>query len=174
MDIIAYKLNHQPFIDDYKTLCHAPFGDFLLISITFTLNPINNKLDILSQYRLMIQEIKYSSMFNHRYNNKKETWTINYGFETILMCPELTSNLNMHLHAVMKIHKSQVDIIYNEFKRVCHNSKVLGRQFTFKPVNDTQKDRSRVADYPFKDTDNLLRFPDSKKIYYYKLSRKNI
>lgn len=173
MEYKAYKLNDQSFMDDYKHTClNIPFTESTLFSVTFTLNPKCNSLDILTQYKKMIQCIKYSSIFHHRYNNKKITWSPNYGFQLVYLCPELTEKINIHLHGIMLIRNDQIDIIHNEIKRFVNSSEVVGKQYAFKPVNDTLKDRSKVADYPFKDTDQLLKFPDSKNIYYF--SGKNI
>lgn len=80
--------------------------------------------------------------------------------------------MNIHLHGILIVDDCQIQVIHNEIKRVCNSSEILGRQFAFKPINDTPKDRSRIADYPFKDTDQLLKFPDSNRIYY--ISIKNI
>jgi len=174
MDIIAYKLNSDKFIKLYKDVCMTtPIGLYnkTLISVTFTLNPKCYNLDILTQYQKIIREIKCSSIYHHRYNSKKETWSINQGFHELYLCPELTQKMVVHLHGVLVIDECQIHIIHNEIKRVCNNSEILGRQFAFKPINDTLKDRSRLADYPFKDTEELLKFPDSNRIYYISIKK---
>jgi len=126
-----------------------------------------NKADILTQYRSIIKEIKGSNLFYYKTHHKDINFTIHPGFAQLMLAPELTKTVNIHLHGILVIDPTYNEYFRNELRRFCWNNKVIGRQFSFNIVNDTLKDRTDVAKYPFKDTDQLLKFPDSNKIYYY-------
>jgi hypothetical protein len=166
LSIEAYHLNATKFITLYSQICHAAKQ---LISITFTLNPRLNNADILTQYRSIIKEIKGSNLFYYKAHNKDTAFSIHPGFSQMMLAPELTKTINIHLHGILIIDPQYNEYFRNELRRFCWNNQVLGRQFAFNVVNDTLKDRTSVAKYPFKDTDQLLKFPDSAKIYYYNI-----
>lgn len=167
LETSVYKLHDKTYQNRYKELIlTSSFEEVNIIHLTLTLNPLLNKADILSQYRQMIHAIKTSGIFAYKIN-RKETWTVHPCFDKLYLIPELTSTINIHLHGILICHKSAVAHFQNEFRRMCWNSPILGRQHSFNVVNDTVKDRARVAEYAFKDIDELSKFPDSNKIYYY-------
>lgn len=167
MNIEAFHLNNTKFIRLYTQQCTSAKH---LISITFTLNPRLNNADILTQYRSMIIEIKGSNLFYYKTHHKDTAFTIHPGFVSLMLAPELTKTINIHLHGILVIDPAYNEYFRNELRRFCWNNPTIGRQFSFNPVNDTLKDRTSVAKYPFKDTNELLKFPDSSKIYYYNFS----
>ncbi len=167
LEIEAFRLKDTKFITLYRQECHSAKQ---VISITFTLNPSMNNADILTQYRAVIKEIKGSNLFYYKTHHRDSGFTIHPGFSTLLIAPELTKTINIHFHGILIIDPKDNEYFRNEIRRFCWNSKILGRQYAFNVVNDTFKDRSHVSDYPFKDTEELLKFPDSNKIYYYKFN----
>jgi len=167
MNIEAFHLNNTKFIQLYTQQCTSAKN---LISVTFTLNPRLNNADILTQYRSIIKEIKGSNLFYYKTNHKDTAFTIHPGFVSLMLAPELTKTINIHLHGILIIDPVYTEYFRNEIRRFCWNNPVIGRQFAFNPVNDTLKDRTNVAKYPFKDTNELLKFPDCSKIYYYNFS----
>lgn len=164
LEIDAYHINNTKFIKSYNKTCHESEQ---IISITFTLNPKMNNADILTQYRSMIKEIKGSNLFYYKTHHKDTAFSIHPGFIKLMICPELTRTLNSHIHGILIIDPKYNDYFKNEIRRLCWNNEVLGRQFAFNVVNDLLKDREAVAKYPFKDTNELLKFTDSGKMYYY-------
>lgn len=167
LETLVYKLKDPTYENRYKELVTtSSFEEMSIIHLTLTLNPLLNKADILTQWRQMIHAIKTSGIWAYKINNKA-SWTVHPSFDKIYLVPELTSQVNIHLHGLLICHKSSVAYFQNEFRRMCWNNPILGRQHSFNVVNDTFKDRARVAEYAFKDVEELLKFPDSKKIYYF-------
>jgi len=166
MNIEAFHLNSKKFVEQYTQQCHTA-KDKTLISITFTLNPRMNNADILTQYRSLIKEIKSSNLFYYKTHHKDVGFTIHPGFIRLMLAPELTKTINVHLHGILVVAPEWVQYFKNEVRRICWDNPILGRQHAFHVVSHTLKDRTAVAKYPFKDTDQLLKFPDSAKIYYY-------
>lgn len=167
LETFVYKLGDKTYQNRYNELITtSSFQDSHIIHLTLTLNPLLNKADILTQWRQMIHAIKTSGIFAYKIN-KKATWTVHPSFEKLYLIPELTKTINIHLHGILICHKSAVPYFQNEFRRMCWNSPILGRQHSFNVVNDSFKDRTRVAEYAFKDIDELKKFPVSEKIYYY-------
>jgi len=171
----AYHLNDSKFKELYtKELTEPRFPASLVqISITFTLHPIMNKADILTQYRAMIKEIRSSNIFFYKAHRKAPTFTIHPGFDSIYLCPELTSSINTHIHGILIIKRDSIDYFNNEIRKLLWNSKVLGRQFSYTHIDDKSY-REAMCKYPFKDTDQLLKFPCSDKMYYFRIQDKNI
>lgn len=159
-------LNNQPFMDKYKEIC---YNEETILHLTFTLNPKMNRADMLTQYRSMIKEIKGSRIF---YYKTKNDFQMHPGFHRLMLIPELTKTINIHLHGILVIDKPYISYFINELKRLCWNNEVLGRQASFNLVNDTLKDRTNVANYAFKDIQELMKFPDSKKMGFHSFSRK--
>jgi hypothetical protein len=124
---------------------------------------------MLTQFRAMIHEIKSSRIF---YYKTKHEFQMHPGFHKLMLIPELTKTINIHLHGILVIDKPYISYFINELKRLCWNNPVLGRQMSANLVNDTTKDRQNVAVYAFKDLKELMKFPDSKKMGFHRYSRK--
>lgn len=165
LEIEAFHLKNTKFKESYMKECHDGHE---IYHLTFTLNPALNNADILTQYRLAIKEIKSSNIFYYK-NNKKDTYkfTIHPGFYRLMLVPELTKTINIHFHGILKIAGCEYKELIQNIKSLCWHSKILGRQFTINRVNDTFKDRSNVAEYAFKDIEQLSKFPMSDKMYLY-------
>lgn len=161
-------LTNLEFITDYTNQC---MKEETILHLTFTLNPSMNRADILTQYRQMIHEIKNCRIF---YYKTKHEFQMHPGFHKLMLIPELTKTINIHLHGILIIDKPYISYFINELKRLCYNNKILGRQMSANLVNDTVKDRQTVAAYAFKDIKELMKFPDSKKMGFHRFSRKNI
>lgn len=171
IDINCYTRKDGRFIQDYKSICKdTDLTNLTLVHLTFTLNPLMNKADILTQYKSMIHEIKTSNIFFYKIN-RKTSWTVHPGFHRLMLVAELTKTINIHLHGILLIDKKFTSYFFDEVRRMCWNSPILGRQHSFNPVNDDPKDRGRVADYAFKDLEVLNKFPVSEKIYNYKIEK---
>lgn len=166
MEIQIFTLNDNNIKDYYV----STLNNDDCYSITLTLNPSLNNADILTQYRQMIKEIKESKLFYYR-DKKHKLFEVHPDFEEMIIVPELTNKLNIHFHGYFKCNPKMAPIFQNEFKKLCYNSKVLGRQHMFKNI-DQMTDELRF--YPFKDISQLMKFPDWKKIYIYKFSKNNI
>lgn len=170
MDILEEQfksLNNETLKKQYQLAC---MNEETVLSLTFTLNPKMNNADILSQYRALMREIKSSKIF---YYKSKHEFQIHPGFIRIFLVPELTKTINIHLHGILVIDKNYTQYFINELRRLCWNNESLGRMATFHLVNDTFKDRTRVSEYAFKDITEIQKFPDSKKMGLFSLSRKN-
>jgi len=159
-------LSDLEFITDYTNQC---MNEETILHLTFTLNPLMNKADMLTQYRSMIREIKNSRVF---YYKSKHEFQIHPGFRKLMLIPELTKTVNIHLHGILIIDKPYISYFINELKRLCWNNTILGRQMSANLVNDTYKDRTTVAAYAFKDIEQLMKFPDSKKMGFRRFTRK--
>lgn len=166
MEIEVFSLNDSNIKDYYIATLNADD----CYSITFTLHPSLNNADILTQYRKAIQEIKDSKLFYYR-DKRNKLFEVHPDFEEMIIVPELTTRLNIHFHGYFKCNSAKAELFQNEFKRLCFNSTVLGRQHTFKSI-DFMTDELRQ--YPFKDIDQIMKFPDWKKIMIYKFSKNNI
>lgn len=165
MEIQVYSLNDNNLKDYYI----ATLNNDDCYSITLTINPLLNNADILTQYRKAIMEIKSSKIF---YRKDKKLFDVHPDFEEMILVPELTpKNLNIHFHGYFKCNPEKAQYFQNEFRKMCYHSQVLGRQHMFKNI-DNMTDELR--NYPFKDLDQLMKFPDSKKIYIYKFSKNNL
>lgn len=159
-------LSSTKFIQQYKELVHK---EETILHLTFTLNPKMNNADMLTQFRQMIKEIKASRIF---YYKTKHEFQMHPGFHRLMLVPELTKTVNIHLHGILIIDKPYISYFINELKRLCWNNEILGRQMFANIMSDTFKDRSRVADYAFKDLSEIQKFPDSKKMGFLNLYRK--
>lgn len=170
MDILEEQfkcLSNKDIKTQYQSNC---MNEETVLSLTFTLNPRMNNADILTQYRGLMREIKSSRIF---YYKTKSDFQIHPGFIRLFLVPELTKTINIHLHGILVIDPKYTEYFRNELRRLCWNNEVLGRQATFHVVNDTFKDRTRVSEYAFKDITEIQKFPDSKKMGIFSLSRKN-
>lgn len=161
LEIEAFHLSHTKFKENYIKQCHV---NTCIIHLTFTLNPALNNADILTQYRSMIHEIKSSNIFYYKQNNK---FTIHPGFIRLMLIPELTTTINTHLHGILICDPTYANDLIQRLRKLCWNNPVLGRQNSFKIVNDTLKDRAQVSEYAFKDIEQLRKFEQSNKMYYY-------
>lgn len=168
MDINAWFIHSPKFRTMYTEHCHK---DHNLIHVTFTLNPIMNNADILTQFRAMIKEIKGSSLFYYKTHAGDKQFTIHPGFIRLLLVPELTTRCNIHLHGILSIDKAYNEYFRNELRRFTWNNPVMGRQMYYNPVTDTFKDRSAIAKYAFKDIAEIQKFPDAYKINNYKFEK---
>lgn len=137
-------------------------------SITFTLNPILYSADILTQFRTAIQEIKKSKIFYEKVGGKT---LVHPDFYEMIIVPELTNTINIHFHGYFRCNPEKAQYFYNEFRKFVYNNSVFGRQMMFKQIDDLN---DRVKEYPFKDIEVLKKFPDSKKIYIYKITKNNL
>lgn len=171
MDINAWFLNSPKFRTMYTDYCHKCSN---LVHVTFTLNPILNKADILTQYRSAILEFKNCNIFYYKTHAQDKGFTVHPGFKRLLLVPELTKTMNIHFHGILHIDKEYNGHFLNELKRLTWDNKTLGRQMFYNPVSDTFKDRATVAKYAFKDIEELKKFPDWTKINNYKFERNNI
>lgn len=168
MDIKLYKLGDQVFESSYKD--NISQDD--CISITLTLNPLMYSADILTQYREAIKELKSSHIFYEKYKQSGVTMTmVNPYFTELVLCPELTKDMNIHFHGYLKCDPQYNKYFQNEFKKFTYKNKVFGRQHSFKLIDDLTP---VLRSYPFKDTAELLKFPDSLKIYSIKFSKNNL
>lgn len=164
MDITVYKLDDEVIRNYYVNSIDSDCR-----SLTFTLNPKMYQADILTQYRKAIHEIKMSKIF---YYKQKGVEMIHPDFEEMILIPELTpSGLNIHYHGYIRCNPEKYDYFYNEFKKLTYNNEVLGRQMMFKNIDNLTE---ALKGYPFKDIKELMKFPDSKRIYIYKFTKKNI
>lgn len=161
-------LNNEAVFKDYKKCC---MEEETIIHLTLTLNPKYNRADILTQFRALIREIKHSHLF---YWKSKFEFQIHPGFRKLILVPELTKTINIHLHGILIIDKPYINYFVNQMRKLCWNNEVLGRQATFNLVNDSIKDRTRVSEYAWKDLEELKKFPDSKKMGILSISRKII
>lgn len=160
MNIQVFKLDDENIQKLYKDSITADCR-----SLTFTLNPVMYKADILTQYREAIKEIKGSKLF---YYKQKGQITVHPDFEEMIIVPELTDQLNIHFHGYVKCNPEKYDYFYNEFKKFTYNNKVMGRQMMFKNIDNLTE---ALKGYPFKDIKEIQKFPDSKKIYIYRFSK---
>lgn len=161
MDINCYSLDDNNIKDYYI----ANLNNADCYSITFTLHPSLNNADILTQYRKAIQEIKSSKIF---YRKNKKLFDVHPDFEEMIIVPELTQKLNIHFHGYFKCNPASAGLFQNEFKKLCFHSQILGRQHTFKNID---KMTDELRNYPFKEIEQLKKFPDWKKIYIYKFNK---
>lgn len=166
LDENLHSLTSDKAKEMYQSLVHK---EETVIHCTFTCNPMLNRADILSQYRGLIREIKSSKIF---YYKTRHEFQIHPGFRHLMLVPELTKTINTHLHGILVIDKPYIDYFINELRRLCWNNEFLGRQATFNLMSDTLKDRTKVAEYAFKDIEQLLKFPDSKKMGILAIHRK--
>lgn len=137
-------------------------------SITFTLNPKMYSADILTQYRSAISELKKSKIF---FFKEKGQTIIHPDFEELIIVPELTNTLNIHFHGYFKCNPEKAQYFYNEFRKFTYYNEVFGRQMMFKNIDQMS---DTLKEYPFKDIKELIKFPDSKKIYIIKFSKNNL
>lgn len=163
INIEVFKLDDEKLKSYYKSNINSDSR-----SITFTLNPKMYNADILSQYRAAIHEIKASKLF---YYKQKGQITVHPDFEEMILVPELTETLNIHFHGYFKCNPEKAQYFYNEFRKFTYKNEVIGRQMMFKNIDNLTE---ALKDYPFKDISELLKFPDSKKIYIIKFSKNNI
>lgn len=166
MEIQVFKLDDNNVKDYYV----ATINNEDCYSITFTLHPSLNNADILTQYRKAIKEIKDSKIFYYK-DKKTKLFEIHPEFEEMIIVPELTKQLNIHFHGYFKCNPKFAQYFQNEFRKLCFHSTVLGRQHTFKNI-DNMTDELRF--YPFKEISQLTKFPDWSKIYIYKFNKNNI
>lgn len=157
----VYDLN-DPMIKEYY---QAHIDSDSCRSITLTLNPVMYNADILTQYRTAIQELKKSKIF---FFKQKGQITVHPDFEEMIVIPELTDTLNIHFHGYFKCNPEKAQYFYNEFRKFTYKNEVFGRQMMFKNID---KMTDELKDYPFKDINELLKFPDAKRIYIYKFSK---
>lgn len=129
------------------------------LSITFSLNPSIYSADILSQFRLAISEFKTSNVF---YVKDKLGTHFHPAFYELRLTPELTSKINIHFHGFLKCDPAYFAYFQNQIRKLTWKSKVLGRQHTCKVID---KMTDTLKEYPFKDTETLKKFPDSKKMF---------
>lgn len=94
--------------------------------------------------------------------------TVHPDFEEMILVPELTETLNIHFHGYFKCNPEKAQYFYNEFRKFTYNNEVFGRQMMFKNIDNLTE---ALKGYPFKDIDELRKFPDSKKIYIYRFSQ---
>lgn len=151
----VYKLN-DPYIRNYY---EENIDNDHCRSITFTLRPDMYKADILTQYRAAIGSIKKSKIFFEKIGKK---YNIHPDFEEMIIIPELTKELNVHFHGYFKCNPEKAQYFYNEFRKFCYNDEVIGRQMSFKNIDDLN---DTIKTYPFKDIKELLKFPDGQKMY---------
>lgn len=159
LEIEAFTLKNTRFKETYIRMCHE---HKTIVHLTFTLNPALNNADFLTQYRSMIKEIKSSNLFYYKTQNR---FTIHPGFIRLMLVPELTSTINTHLHGILIVDPQYATELIQRLKKLCWNNPVLGRQNSFKIVNDTFKDRAQVSEYAFKDIEQLSKFEQSNKMY---------
>lgn len=158
MSVNVYRLQ-DPNVKDYY-MQSIDMNNCL--SVTLTLNPIMYSADILSQYREAIAELKQSKIF---YYKTKNEYKIHPDFEEFIIVPELTKEMNIHFHGYFKCNPEKNAYFQNEFKKFTYKNKVFGRQHTFKLIDNLT---DTLKEYPFKDISEMLKFPDSSKIYIIK------
>lgn len=163
MDITVYKLDDEIIKKYYMDSINSDSR-----SLTFILNPKMYNADILTQYRKAIQEIKSSKIF---YYKQKGVETIHPDFEEMIIVPELTDRLNIHFHGYIKCNPDKYQYFYNEFRKFTYNNEIIGRQMMFKNIDNLIE---ALKGYPFKDINQLIKFPDARKIYIYKFAKKNL
>lgn len=165
MNVTAHKLMDQQFDANYKqSVLDWDTENTSLLSLTFTLNPINNKADILSQYRMLMREIKSSKLF---YYKDKLGINIHPDFVKMYIVPELTQQLVVHLHGIMIVIKGSENYFINEVRRLCWKNPILGRQHACKVVDNDIKSKDAIACYALKDLKEMNKVIDKDKIYKY-------
>lgn len=164
LEVKYYKLDDDIIKQYYQTQIDSTNCR----SVTFTLNPKLYSADILTQYRTAIKDILTSNIFVSKIGKHKN---IHPDFEELILVPELTNTINIHFHGYFKCNPEKITYFYNEFKKYTYNNPVMGRQMMFKEIDSLT---DTLKSYPFKDIKELLKFPDSKKIYIIRITKKNI
>lgn len=160
METKAYPLGADSYIQLYE---EEFTGDLNCIySVTFTLNPMLNNADILTQYRQMVSEIK--SIFMYRQGKNREViW--NPDIYKVYLSPELTDRQNIHFHGIFIIDPTQAHNVRDSIKSITWHSKIMGRQHAFRSIEHDVDSISRLKKYPFKDISKLKSYKASDKIY---------
>jgi len=165
MDTKVYKLDDKTIREHYTKTINQ--GDTLVF--TFTLNPKSEhylyQADILTQYRKAVWEFKTSKLFMFKQGKQL---VVHPAFTEMILVPELTAEMNIHFHGYFRCDPQYNKYFQNEVKKLTYNNKVLGRQHSFKLIDSLT---DTLKGYPFKDIKELLKFPDSSKIYIYQFTR---
>lgn len=135
------------------------------MSLTFSLNPLVYGADILTQFRMAVMEFKSSNIF---YVKDKLGLHFHPALYEVALTPELTSKINIHFHGYIKCDPAYFDYFRNQLRKLTWSSKVLGRQHTCKVIDQMT---DALKEYPFKDTQTLLKFPDAKKMYSFRIKK---
>lgn len=164
MNVNVYKITDDKFDNDYKsTVIDWDTENTSLLSLTFTLNPILNNADILTQYRMMHKEIKNSKIFY--YKDKVGYTHIHPSFIKMYLVPELTKTLNIHMHGILLCTKGSESYFINEMRRLCWKNSTLGRQHACKVVDNNIESKNAIACYALKDLKEMNKVIDKDKIY---------
>lgn len=165
MNVSAHKLMDQQFDTNYKqSVLNWDTENTSILSLTFTLNPVNNNADILSQYRMLIRELKMSKLF---YYKDKSGINIHPDFVKMYIVPELTSRLIVHLHGILIVTKGTENYWINEVRRLTWKNPILGRQHACHVVDNNPKSKDAIACYALKDLKEMNKVIDKDKIYKY-------